>query len=84
MMDDLDEMSLSVTCFGTLKIFWPATAGCRALWSFEVLIKTADPRVLPPVFVFLLTHLFGIFESFAFGTLIFLVLIFAPWFPREF
>ena len=65
MIDDLDDMSRSEAPFGTYKIFWPATAGCRALSSFEVLIKTGDPRVLPPVFVFLLTYLFVIFDCFA-------------------
>ena len=65
MMDVIDKLSLSVTCFGTLKIFWPATAGCRALRSFELLTKMVDLRALPSIFVFLLTYLFANLAGFA-------------------
>ena len=31
MIDELDDMNRSEARFGTYKIFWPATAGCRPL-----------------------------------------------------
>ena len=65
MMDVLDEFSLSVVCFGTLKIFWPATAGCRAPRSFELSTKTAELRALPSIFGFVLTYLFAILAGLA-------------------